>query len=129
MERGVYHTKNKVFHDFIEKRKRFIDSIGLSIGHIIFTWFKSLDKVEVVSPCPFLKKVEVASDGGGTTIPAKVMKVASSPHSLKKMEVASPHHPFKNVEVAFPSHFLEKVEVASPLPSLKNVAIHIYIYI
>ena len=90
---------------------------------------QSLDKVEVVSPCPFLKKVEVASGGGGTTIPVKVVKVASSSHSLKKMEVASPHHPLKKVEVAFPFHFLEKVEVASPLPSLKNVAMHIYIYI
>ena len=91
MERGVYHTKNKVFHDFIEKRKRFIDSIGLSIGHIIFTWFKSLDKVEVVSPCPFLKKVEVASGGGGTTISFKV-GVASPPHPLKKVDVAFPFH-------------------------------------
>ena len=82
-----------------------------------------------ISPCPFLKKVEVASDGGGTTIPVKVMKVASSPHSLKKMEVASPPHPLKKMEVAFPFHLLEKVEVAPPLPSVKNVAIHIYIII
>ena len=50
---------------------------------------QSLDKVEVVSPCPFLKKVEVASGGGGTTISFKVVKVASSSHSLKKMAVAS----------------------------------------
>ncbi len=82
-----------------------------------------------MSPCCFLKKVEVASGGGGATISFKVVKVASSSHSLKKMEVASPPHPLKKVEVAFPFHFLEKVEVASPLPSLKNVAIHIYIYI
>jgi hypothetical protein len=53
--------------------------------------------VEVVSPCPFLKKVEVASGGGGTTISFKVVKVASSSHSLKKMEMASPPHPLTKV--------------------------------
>ena len=34
-----------------------------------------------ISPCPFLKKVEVTSGGGGATVSFKAVKVTSSAHS------------------------------------------------